>query len=152
MDLHGIYGGTFVNWEAVGTSWAKRSVSSRLLLLSARRYLETSNSNVPQDPERKEMVAPTPMPDEVKRAFASVPEPDSPDAGRWGEFVDAALMAELEMISYGERPPLLHELRNGLEAASEEAGSETALGRWFIARREALPGEDLPEDPTYLPV
>ena len=150
MDLLEIYGGTFVNWEAVGTSWAKRSVSSRLLLLSARRYLETSNS--PQDPERTEMVAPTPMPDEIKRAFATVPEPGSPDAALWGEFVDAALTAELEMISYGERPPLLHELRNGLEAASEEAGPDTALGSWFTARREALPGEDLPKDGEYLPV
>ena len=150
MDLQGIYGGTFVNWEAVGTSWAKRSVSSRLLLLSARRYLETSN--VPRDPGRTEMVDPTPMPDEVKRAFASVPAPDSPDATPWGEFVDAALMAELEMISYGERPPLLHELRNGLEAAAVEAGPDTALGGWFTARREALPGEDLPEGGEYLPV
>ena len=123
MDLEGVYGGTFVNWEAVGASWAKRSVSSRLLLLSARRYVETSNA--PQDPGREEMVAPTSMPDEVKRAFASVPDPDSPDATPWGEFVDAALAAELEMVSYGERPPLLHELRNGLEAAATEAGTNT---------------------------
>lgn len=150
MDLQGVYGGTFINWEAVGTSWSKRSVSSRLLLLSARRYLKASNAQ--QDPGRSEMVAPTPMPDEVKRAFASVPTPDSPDAKLWGEFVDAALMAELEMISYGERPPLLHELRNGLEAAAAEAGADTALGRWFLDRRDALPGEDLPEGGEYLPV
>lgn len=150
MDLQGIYGGSFVNWEAVGTSWAKRSVASRLLLLSARRYLETTNT--PVDVEREEMVAPTPMPDEVKKAFARVPDPDSHEAPSWGEFVDAALAAELEMISYGERPPLLHELRNGLEAAASEAKSSPPLEQWFIDRRAALPGEDLPEDSAYLPV
>jgi hypothetical protein len=56
------------------------------------------------------------------------------------------------MISYGERPPLLHELRAGLERAAAEAGTETDLGLWFLARRDALPGTDLPEDPGYLPV
>lgn len=150
MDLQGTYSGTFVNWEAVGTSWAKRSVSSRLLLMSARRYLAATNA--PKDPEREVMVASSPMPDEIKNAFASVPEPEDPAAGLWGEFVDAALAAELEMISYGERPPLLHELRNGLEAASGEAGPDTALGAWFVDRRKALPGEDLPNTPDYLPV
>lgn len=150
MDLHGTYGGTFVNWEAVGTSWAKRSVSSRLLLMSARRYLAVTNA--PQDPERAEIVSSSPMPDEVKTAFASVPKPEETSAGLWGEFVDAALAAELEMISYGERPPLLHELRNGLEAASQEAGQDTHLGSWFLARRVALPGDDLPDTPDYLPV
>ena len=150
MDLEGIYGGSFVNWEAVSTSWAKRTVSSRLLLLNARRYLETSD--IPQNPERVEMVSPSPLPDEVKQAFASVPDPEAPAAAPWGMFVDAALAAELEMISYGERPPLLHELRNGLQAAATEAGAETAIGRWFIDRRAALPGEDLPEGGEYLPV
>ena len=150
MDLQGIYGGSFVNWEAVSSSWAKRTISSRLLLLGARRYLEASNA--PQDPERAAMVSASPMPDEVKRAFASVPNPEDPAAEPWGGFVDTALAAELEIISYGERPPLLHELRNGLEAAAVEAGTETALGRWFLARRAALPGEDLPENPEYLPV
>lgn len=98
------------------------------------------------------MVDPLPVPDEVKRAFASVPEPDSPEAASWGEFVDAALAAELEMISYGERPPLLHELRAGLEAAADEAGTDTTLGHWFLDRKDALPGEDLPEGGEYLPV
>ena len=150
MDLLGTYSGTFVNWEAVGASWAKRSISSRLLLLSARRYLDVTNA--PQDPERAAIVSSSPMPDEVKTAFASVPNPNDPAASLWGEFVDAALAAELEMISYGERPPLLHELRNGLEAASDEAGPDTTLGRWFLARRNALPGDDLPDTPDYLPV
>ena len=94
----------------------------------------------------------TPLPDEVKRAFASPPEPGGSAARRWGEFVDAAAAAELETISYGERPPLLHELRAGLERAAVEAGPETDLGRWFLARRDALPGTDLPEDPGYMPV
>jgi hypothetical protein len=62
------------------------------------------------------------------------------------------MAAELEVVSYGERPPLLHELRAGLEQAASEAGPGTELERWFLARREALPGRDLPEDPGYLPV
>lgn len=150
MNLQSIYGGSFVNWEAVSSSWAKRTVSSRMLLLGARRYLKASDA--PQDPDRTKLVASSPLPDEVKRAFASVPEPYDPAAISWGEFVDAALAAEFEMISYGERPPLLHELRNGLDAAASEAGPDSPLGRWFLARRTALPGEDLPEDPEYLPV
>jgi hypothetical protein len=28
----------------------------------------------------------------------------------------------------------------------------TPLGHWFLNRRDALPGEDLPENPGYLPV
>jgi hypothetical protein len=66
--------------------------------------------------------------------------------------VDASLATELEMIPYGERPLLLGELRAGLSKAAEEAGPNTPLSRWFIARRDALPGEDLPENPEYLPV
>lgn len=150
MDLQGIYGGSFVNWEAVSSSWTKRSVSSRLLLLDARRYLEASNA--PPDPERAALVSSSALPDEVKRAFAAIPEPEDTASISWGKFLDAALAAELEMISYGERPPLLHELRNGLEAAAAEAGTDTALERWFLARRDALPGEDLPEGGDYLPV
>ena len=73
-------------------------------------------------------------------------------SGPWGEFIDAAVAAELEMISYGERPPLLQELRAGLEQAAEEAGPDTPLGRWFLDRRDALPGNDLPEDSGYLPI
>jgi hypothetical protein len=56
------------------------------------------------------------------------------------------------VVPYGERPLLLHELRAGLEQAAAEAGPETDLGRWFLARRDALPGTDLPEDTGYLPV
>jgi hypothetical protein len=88
----------------------------------------------------------------VKQAFASVPDPGVRAATSWGKFLDAAVAAELEMISYGERPPLLHELRKGLEAAATEAGNDTDLGRWFLARRDALPGDDLPEGGEYLPV
>jgi hypothetical protein len=66
--------------------------------------------------------------------------------------VDAAVAAELEVVPYGERPPLLHELRVGLEHAAAEADLETDLGGWFLARRDALPGTDLPEDTGYLPV
>lgn len=150
MDLKALYGGSFVNWEAVSGSWAKRTVSSRLLLFSARRYLEETHSD--PDAERAELAEDMPLPDDVKRAFAAPPETDDPAARLWGEFVDAALVTELEIVSYGERPPLLHELRTGLKRAAEEAGPKTDLGRWFLARHDALPGMDLPEDPEYLPV
>ena len=150
MDLQRLYRGSFVDWESVAGSWAKRTVSSRVLLFAARRYL----LEVTKTPEagRVEALGSTPLPDEVKRAFASPPEPVGSAARRWGEFVDAAVAAELETVSYGERPPLLHELRAGLEQAAAEAGPETDLGRWFLARRDALPGTDLPEDPGYMPV
>ncbi len=150
MDLQRLYGGSFVDWEVVASSWAKRTVSSRLLLFAARRYLLEAATT--PDAGRVEALGSTPLPDEVKRAFASPPEPAGSAAPRWGEFVDAAVVAELETISYGERPPLLHELRAGLERAAVEAGPETDLGRWFLARRDALPGTDLPEDPGYMPV
>lgn len=150
MDLRRLYGGSFVDWEAVASSWAKRTVSSRLLLLAARRYLEASRTA--PDAERARIVEPASLPQEVKRAFASPPDPEDSASLQWGEFVDAALVAELEIVSYGERPPLLKELRTGLEAASAEAGAGSDLGRWFSARQDALPGTDLPEDPGYLPV
>lgn len=89
---------------------------------------------------------------EIKAAFASPPDPQSAAMPLWGEFVDGAVVAELEMVSYGERPILLGELRAGLSKAAEEAGLDSPLGRWFILRRDALPGEDLPENPEYLPV
>jgi hypothetical protein len=151
MDLERLYGGSFIDWETVAGSWAKRTVASRLLLFAARRYLEESTSTTPIA-ERAEMLDSAPLPDEIKRAFASPPGPAGSAARRWGEFVDAAAAAELEMVSYGERPPLLHELRTGLEQAAAEAGPETDLGRWFLERRDALPGTDLPEDPGYLPI
>ena len=150
MDLHRLYAGSFIDWETVAASWNKRTVPSRLLLFAARRYLD-EQSRVP-DPERVAMLEPAPLPEEIKRAFASPPEPDAPASRLWGEFVDAAVAAELEMVSYGERPPLLHELRAGLEQAASEAGPGTELGRWFVARRDALPGTDLPDGPGYLPV
>lgn len=151
MDLERLYGGSFVDWERVAGSWAKRTVSSRLLLFAARRYLEEVASVTP-DPGRMKALESSRLPDEIQLAFASPPEPAGSAARRWGEFVDAAVAAELELVSYGERPPLLHELRAGLEQASREAGEETDFGRWFVARRDALPGTDLPEDPGYLPV
>jgi hypothetical protein len=149
MDLERLYGGSFIDWETVAGSWAKRTVASRLLLFAARRYLEEDAAPVA---ERAKMLDSTPLPDEIKRAFASPPGTAGSAARRWGEFVDAAAAAELEMVSYGERPPLLHELRMGLQQAASEAGPETDLGRWFLERRNALPGTDLPDDPGYLPV
>jgi len=149
MDLERLYGGSFIDWETVAGSWAKRTVASRLLLFAARRFLEEDAAPVAQ---RAKMLDSTPLPDEIKRAFASPPDPAGSAARRWGEFVDAAADAELEMVSYGERPPLLHELRMGLQQAASEAGPETDLGRWFLERRDALPGTDLPEDSGYLPV
>jgi hypothetical protein len=98
------------------------------------------------------MLASAPLPEEIKHAFASPPELDAATSRLWGEFIDAAVAAELEMVSYGERPLLLHELRAGLEQAAGEAGPLTETGRWFLARRDALPGTDLPEDPGYLPI
>ena len=150
MDLERLYAGSFVDWEAVAGSWAKRTVSSRLLLFAARRYLLETTPTA--DAGREEALASTPLPEEVRRAYASPPEAAGAAARRWGEFVDAAVAAELEVVSYGERPPLLHELKAGLEQAATEAGTQTDLGRWFLARRDALPGADLPEDPGYLPV
>ena len=148
MDLQRLYAGSFIDWEAVAASWNKRTVPSRLLLFAARRYLEEGPPD--PDPERVGMLAQAPLPDEIKRAFASPPA--APASRRWGEFVDAAVAAELEMVTYGERPPLLHELRAGLEQASDEAGPRSETGRWFLARRDALPGTDLPEHPGYLPI
>ena len=150
MDLEGLYGASFVDWEAVDASWAKRTISSRLLLLASRRYLFAGTGE--RDERRAKLVEPATLSEEIKTAFASPPAPESVASTLWGEFVDAALVAELEMIPYGERPILLSELRTGLEKAADEAGADTALGRWFLARREALPGEDLPENPEYLPV
>ena len=157
MDLYGLYGGSFVNWEVVGGSWTKRTVSSRLLLFAARRYLEQAEDTLYNE-ERSGIIETTPLPDEVKRAFSLPPDDPfrRPLSGLWGEFLDAALASEIEMVSYGERPLLLHELRAGLERAAEEAeaedGSVSELRRWFLGRRDALPGDDLPEDLDYLPV
>lgn len=150
MDLEGLYGASFIDWEAVAASWSKRTVPSRLLLFAARRYLEAEPGE--KQVERAEVVEPAPLPEEIKTAFATPPDPESTASRPWGEFVDAAVAAELEMVPYGERPVLLGELRAGLTQAAEEAGSKTPLGRWFLARRDALPGEDLPEDSGYLPV
>jgi hypothetical protein len=150
MDLQKLYAGSFVDWGAVAASWNKRTVPSRLLLFAARRYLEEEAGAT--DAGRAQMLSSARLPDEIKDAFASPPEPDAPASRRWGEFVDAAVAAELEMVSYGERPPMLQELRAGLEQAAGEAGPLTDTGRWFLARRDALPGTDLPEDPGYLPI
>ena len=148
MDLERLYGGSYVNWEGVAASWNKRTVPSRLLLFAARRYL--AQTDAVSDPERAATLAPVSLPEEIKRAYASSPASEA--SRSWGEFLDAAVAAELEMVSYGERPPLLHELRAGLERAAAEAGPGTERGRWFLARRRTLPGTDLPEDPGYLPV
>ncbi len=150
MDLHGLYAGSFIDWGAVAASWTKRTVPSRLLLFAARRYLEEEAAF--SRPERAEMLRGASLPDEIKRAFASPPAPDAPPSRLWGEFVDAAVATELEMVSYGERPPLLHELRAGLDQAAAEAGPDTDVGRWFLARRDAMPGLDLPDDPEFLPI
>ena len=150
MDLEGLYGASFIDWEAVAASWAKRTVSSRLLLFAARRYLSEGVGN--EDANRAKTIESVPLAEEIKAAFVAPPDPETAAARPWGEFVDAAVAAELEMVPYGERPILLGELRAGLTQATEEAGPGSPLGRWFLARRDALPGEDLPENPEYLPV
>lgn len=153
MDLNNLFGGSFVNWEAVDESWSKRTISSRLLLLAARRYLSGADTEYASDEERLDAIGASRLPEEVKRAYAAPPgEASSADADLWGKFVDAAIATELEIVSYGERPPLLNELRVGLGRAASEAGEGSDLARWFIGRSEALPGDDLPEDPEYLPV
>ncbi|MGI9049392.1 MAG: hypothetical protein ACR2GU_08495 [Rubrobacteraceae bacterium] len=153
MDLAELYGGSFINWEVVGGSWTKKTVPSRLLLFAARRYLKECGETALRE-ERAEAIGETPLPEEVKLAFSRPPEEYVPGRAsvRWGEFVDAALAVEMEMVSYGERPPLLGELKSGLEQAAEESGAGSEMGRWFRARQDALPGTDLPEDSGYLPV
>lgn len=151
MDLPGLYGISFVDWEAVATSWAKRTVPSRLLLFAARRYLSVARATEPEA-ERAELLEPLKIPREIKDAFALPPDLREGAVPEWGAFADAAVTAELEMISYGDRPILLGELRAGFARAAEEAGHGTELNRWFLARRDALPGDDLPENPEYLPV
>ncbi len=150
MDLDKLYGGSFIDWDAVAASWNKRTVPSRLLLFAARRHLEESPPS--HDPERAEILASVSLPEEIKRAYAAVPPAEGDTARLWGTFVDAAVAAETEMVPYGERPPLLHELRAGLKQAAEEAGERTALARWFVDRHDALPGTDLPDSPDYLPI
>lgn len=150
MDLDRLYGGSFIDWGAVSASWNKRTVPSRLLLFAARRYLGEHPATV--DGPRAETLDPVSLPEEIKRAYAVPPATEGEAARLWGEFVDAAVAAELEMVTYGERPPLLHELRNGLSQAAQEAGERTERGRWFMRRHDALPGTDLPDSPEYLPV
>ncbi|WP_119067405.1 hypothetical protein [Rubrobacter indicoceani] len=148
MDLDSLYGGSYVNWAGVAESWAKRTVSSRLLVFAARRHLRDAGAAG----EGREVPAAMPetLPKEVLRAYGSPPEPDA--SGSWGAFLDAALAAEFELLPYGERPPVIAELRQGLSTAEKEAGEGTRLGLWFRARREALPGHDLPDGAGYLPV
>lgn len=150
MDLESLYGGSYISWEGVAGSWSKRTVASRMLLFAARRYLSAA-TNVEETPGRAELL-PAGLPKEVVRAFASTPGTERDEGVEWGEFMDAALAAEFEMVPYGERPPMISELRTGLSSASVEAGEETPLGRWFARRREALPGSDLPDESGYLPV
>lgn len=151
MDLTRLFGGSFIDWERVEGSWAKRTIPSRLLLFAARKYLREASAA--SDAERREMLSDARLPAEIRTAFAAPPpDAEGPSTASWGRFVDAAVAAEMEMVSYGERPPLLHELRAGLAQAAEEAGDGTPLARWFLDRREALPGGDLPATPDYLPV
>lgn len=150
MDLDRLYGGSFIDWEAVAASWNKRTVPSRLLLFAARRYL--AERPAATDAARAETLETVSLPDEIRRAYAAPPATEGDAARLWGEFVDAAVAAELEMVSYGERPPLLHELRNGLSQATEEAGKHSERGRWFMQRHDALPGTDLPGSAEYLPI
>ena len=149
MDLDRLYGGSFIDWGAVSASWNKRTVSSRLLLFAARRSAETE---LPLDEDRAETLASVSLPEDIKSAYAASPPAEGEAARLWGAFLDAAVAAELEMVSYGERPPRLHELRAGPAPAGEEAGARTERGRCFMARHDALPGTDLPDSPEYLPI
>lgn len=152
MDLARLYGGSFIDWSKVEGSWAKRTIPSRLLLFAARKYLDEAG-RYERDEERAATLSSVRFPEEIRAAYAAPPESAEDEAAAsWGRFIDAAAATEMEMVSYGERPLLLHELRSGLSQAAEEAGTGTPLARWFVARSEALPGGDLPESPEYLPV
>ena len=96
MDLDKLYGGSFIDWDAVSASWNKRTVSSRLLLFAARRYAE---AGLPADEDRAETLAPVSLPDDIKRAYAAPPPAARESAGLWGAFLEAAVAAELEMVS-----------------------------------------------------
>ncbi len=147
-----LYGGSFIDWSRVEGSWAKRTIPSRLLLFAARKYLE-EKGRPERDAERAAALPSERFPEEIRAAYASPPRNAEDEAAiSWGRFIDAATATEMEVVSYGERPLLLHELRLGLAQAAEEAGTGTPLARWFIARVEALPGGDLPESTEYLPV
>jgi hypothetical protein len=77
-----------------------------------------------------------------------LPDPTSPDRG-----VGVSSWTLQSPPSSRSCPtPLLHEVRSGLEQAAAEADLETDLGLWFLARRDALPGMDLPGESGYLPV
>jgi hypothetical protein len=150
LDLDALFRGSYINWRVVEESWAKKTVSSRLMLFAAREYVAAVPDTVP-DPERLELF--DTLHRDAARAFASPPaSATSPAAGPWGAFIDRALAAELEMMPYGERPPTLYEIRAGLTQAAEEAGAGTALEEWFLDRVENLPGFDLPDDPGYIPI
>lgn len=153
MNLDLLFSASYINWEGVAESCVKRTVSSRLLLFAARRYLSVSGvSGGGTTPLDLSTLHKAGVSGEIISAVSSPPESQGGASGEWGRFVDAAFAAELEMVQYGERPPLLAEVRKGLEAAASEAGERPELARWFEARRDALPGSDLPEDPGYLPV
>src|SRR4028119_1770028 len=98
MDLDKLYGGSFIDWDAVSASWNKRTVSSRLLLFAARRYAE---AGLPADEDRAETLAPVSLPDDIKRAYAAPPPAPGGRARLWGEFVEAALAAGLGRASCG---------------------------------------------------
>jgi hypothetical protein len=79
MDLERLYTGSFVDWEAVAGSWGKRTVSSRLLLFAARRYLVETVSTA--EAGKVEASGTTPLPDEIKQASSPPPNPPSPHPG-----------------------------------------------------------------------
>lgn len=153
MDLDALFHGSYINWQVVEQSWAKKTVPSRLMLFAAREYLGSDSEGPSARPPAAERLEPfTALHADAARAFATPPSSATdPESREWGTFLDRALAAELEMISYGERPPTLHEIRNGLTQAAAEAGEHTDLGRWFLDRANNLPGLDLPEDAGYIP-
>src|SRR5215218_3557177 len=80
MDLERLYGGSFVDWERVAGSWAKRTVSSRLLLFAARRYLEEVPSASP-DPERADTLDSRACQRRYGEPSPRLPAPEGPQAG-----------------------------------------------------------------------
>ena len=98
MYLDRLYGGSFIDWDAVSASWNKRTVSSRLLLFAARRYAE---GGLPADEDRAETLASVSLPDDIKRAYAAPPPAEGERARLWGAFLDAPARAPGRALSGG---------------------------------------------------
>jgi len=129
VDLEGLYGASFIDWEAVAVSWSKRTVPSRLLLFAARRYLSEGPGE--QKADRVEVVETTKLPAEIKAAFATPPDPES----------EAALLRLLEVE---KEPDLLTSLAYNLCMLCTTEGLEP-IRRIIVEERDDPQMADLRE-------